>query len=255
MLRAFWAARWARLRSQTPVHVRTARSIRALVSLRHPRLAQAVIRALVHLDEAWIAAHSRVVRPNCRDRLDQPGEGQREVVLQRLARFRIMTGQGERRDKDHMRIRVGLGRPLRCPKKFWLGFGLQRRLQVGGLGSAATHSFNAGLSNRSDKADFWRQANSGVFQDNRRHSRHSGCEREMGFTAQSRHDRAAGGVQRASFVARSVKHWQFFAKRRARINTRERNHLCVGPIRRPALHAANRSKSPDHRRAVHRFGL
>ena len=30
-------------------------------------------------------------------------------------------------------------------------------------------------------------------------------KREMGFTAQSRHDRAAGGVQRASFVARSVK--------------------------------------------------
>jgi hypothetical protein len=81
-------------------------------------------------------------------------------------------------------------------------------------------------------------------------------KREMGFTAQSRHDRAAGGVQRASFVARSVKRTSAtFAKWRARINTRERTHLCVGQIRRPAHHAANRSKSPDHRRAVHRFAL
>ena len=45
------------------------------------------------------------VRLPCRDRLERPGGGQREVALQRLARFRIMTGQGERRHKDRMRPR------------------------------------------------------------------------------------------------------------------------------------------------------
>ena len=77
--------------------------------LRHPGLAQAVVRPLVHLDEAWIAVLSETldlkIRLPCRDRLELPGGGQREVALQRLARFRIMTGQGERRHKDHMRIR------------------------------------------------------------------------------------------------------------------------------------------------------
>ena len=44
------------------------------------------------------------VRLACRDRLERPGGGQREVALQRLARFRIMIGQGERRHKDRMNI-------------------------------------------------------------------------------------------------------------------------------------------------------
>ena len=44
------------------------------------------------------------MRLPCRDRLERPGGGQREVALQRLARFRVMTGQGERRHKGRMNI-------------------------------------------------------------------------------------------------------------------------------------------------------
>ena len=40
-----------------------------------------------------------------RDRPERPDGRQREVALQRLARFRIMTGQGERRYKNRMRPR------------------------------------------------------------------------------------------------------------------------------------------------------
>jgi hypothetical protein len=72
--------------------------------LRHPGLAQAVIRPLAHLDPAWIAALGHLERPPRRDRLDRPGGGQREIALQRRTRFRIMTGQGERRHQDQMRI-------------------------------------------------------------------------------------------------------------------------------------------------------
>jgi hypothetical protein len=38
------------------------------------------------------------------DRPERPGGRQREIALQRLVRFRVMTGQGERRHQDHMRI-------------------------------------------------------------------------------------------------------------------------------------------------------
>ena len=51
-----------------------------------------------------IAALCGEVRLECRDRLERPGGGQREVALQRLARFGVMTGQGERRHKDRMNI-------------------------------------------------------------------------------------------------------------------------------------------------------
>src|SRR5277367_1873930 len=71
--------------------------------LRHPRLAQAVVHPLAHL--AWNPVLGLEVRLPCRDRLERPGRGQREVALQRLARFRIMTGQGERSHKDRMRPR------------------------------------------------------------------------------------------------------------------------------------------------------
>ena len=53
---------------------------------------------------AWIAALCGEVRLPCRDRLERPGGGQREVALQRLARFGVMTGQGERRHKGRMNI-------------------------------------------------------------------------------------------------------------------------------------------------------
>jgi hypothetical protein len=90
--------------------------------LRHPCFAQAVIRPLAHLDEAWIAALfgdlGHLVRLPCRDRLERRGGGPGEVALQRLARFRIMIGQGERRHEDHMRERVGIrtdrDRPASC---------------------------------------------------------------------------------------------------------------------------------------------
>ena len=56
------------------------------------------------LDAGWIAALCGVVRLKCRDRLERSGGGQREVTLQRLARFGVMTGQGERRRKGRMNI-------------------------------------------------------------------------------------------------------------------------------------------------------
>src|SRR5271166_3137156 len=70
--------------------------------LRHPCFAQAVVRPLVRLDAGWIAALCGVIRLPCRDRPERPGGGQREVALERLARFRIMIGQGERRHKFRM---------------------------------------------------------------------------------------------------------------------------------------------------------
>ena len=74
--------------------------------LRHPCFAQAVVRSVRSsrrsVDrrpaEIWYAFHAAIV-------LSDRG-GQREVALQRLARFRIMAGQGERRHKGHMRKRV-----------------------------------------------------------------------------------------------------------------------------------------------------
>jgi hypothetical protein len=47
--------------------------------------------------------------PSMRRCLERPGGGQREIALQRLARFRITIGQGERRHKDQVRKRVGIG--------------------------------------------------------------------------------------------------------------------------------------------------
>jgi hypothetical protein len=46
----------------------------------------AVVHPLVRLDAGWIAALRGVIRLGCRDRLEQPGGGQREVALQRLVR-------------------------------------------------------------------------------------------------------------------------------------------------------------------------
>ena len=51
-----------------------------------------------------------------RDRLERRGGGRREVALQRLARFRILIGQGERRRQDHMCklvFRIDCERPAR----------------------------------------------------------------------------------------------------------------------------------------------
>ena len=57
------------------------------------------------LDAGWIATLCGVVHTlKCRDRLERPGGGQHEVALERLARLRVPTGQGERRDKDRMNI-------------------------------------------------------------------------------------------------------------------------------------------------------
>ena len=72
--------------------------------LRHPCFAQAIVHPLVHLDAGWVAALCGEVRLKCRDRLERPGGGQCEVALQRLARLRIMTGQGKRRYKGRMNI-------------------------------------------------------------------------------------------------------------------------------------------------------
>jgi len=43
------------------------------------------------------------VRLPCRDRSERPGGGQRKVALERLARFRVMTRQGERRNQERRR--------------------------------------------------------------------------------------------------------------------------------------------------------
>jgi len=71
--------------------------------LRHPRLAQAVVHPLVLLVREPVLGLE--VRLPCRDRLERPDGGQREVALERLARFGVMTGQGERRHKGCMRPR------------------------------------------------------------------------------------------------------------------------------------------------------
>jgi hypothetical protein len=55
---------------------------------RHPCLAQAVVHPLAHPSREPVLGLD--VRLPCRDRLERPGGGQREVALQRLARFRIM---------------------------------------------------------------------------------------------------------------------------------------------------------------------
>ena len=73
--------------------------------LRHPGLAQAFVRPLVHLEQAWIVALGYLERLPCRDRPERPGGRQREIAPQRLTRFRIMIGQGERRHEDQMRMR------------------------------------------------------------------------------------------------------------------------------------------------------
>jgi hypothetical protein len=72
--------------------------------LRHPGFAQAVVDPLVTLGASGAAALWGVVRLPCRDRLEGPGGGQREVALQRLARFGVTTGQGERCHKGSMNI-------------------------------------------------------------------------------------------------------------------------------------------------------
>src|SRR5574337_2091112 len=72
--------------------------------LRHPRLAQALVYPLVRRDAGWTAALCGEIRLKCRDRLERPAGGQREVALERLARFGVMTGHGERRHKGRMNI-------------------------------------------------------------------------------------------------------------------------------------------------------
>jgi len=126
-----------------------------------------VASALWHKVETTVSCGIIIPQTNSGDTCSHAsGHGKRKAAI--LDAPKGCLKRADCVEKVRFSDRSQLSRPLRRFEVFWLGLGLQRWSPVYELSRLATRSSTAGPSGRGDKTIFRREADSGVFQHNRR---------------------------------------------------------------------------------------